>query len=79
MKAHMDDVTGFSLMGDESSIVTISKDKSMKFWYPPTSWYKDKSADNATSKYGAIEEKTGKKDKKSPPPPMDPQEAKKKI
>lgn len=30
MKAHQDDVTGIFLLPDETSIVTVSKDKSMK-------------------------------------------------
>lgn len=30
MKAHQDDVTGLYLLPDETSIVSVSKDKSMK-------------------------------------------------
>jgi hypothetical protein len=30
MKCHGDDITGFTLMADDTALVTISKDKSMK-------------------------------------------------
>ena len=33
MKCHGDDVTGFNLLKDETALVTISKDKSMKVIY----------------------------------------------
>jgi hypothetical protein len=33
MKCHGDDITGFTLMADDTALVTISKDKSMKVIY----------------------------------------------
>ena len=42
MKAHQSDITGFLLSQEENALISISKDKSMKFWYPPISWFKDK-------------------------------------
>ena len=63
MKAHNDDVTGFDLLKDETALVTISKDKYMKFWYPPNNWLKSKENDNPPQKPKPTEVK------KTPPAP----------
>jgi len=65
MKAHQDDVTGLYLLPDETSLVSVSKDKSMKFWTPPTSWLKDKS-ESAPAPV-----KNTQVTKKTPPAPSD--------
>lgn len=39
--AHDKDLTCMQILPDKDTLVTASKDKNMKFWYPPSSWKKE--------------------------------------
>lgn len=52
------------LLADRDTIVTASKDKSMKFWYPPESWEKTDGDRVYTSKSKSTKKSKSKKSKK---------------
>jgi hypothetical protein len=51
------------LLADRDTIVTASKDKNMKFWYPPESWEKT-DGDRVYTKPSKSKSKNSKKSKK---------------
>ena len=42
IKGHDKDVTAMQVLHDRDTIVTASKDKTMKFWIPPKNWKREK-------------------------------------